>query len=365
LSLLTAAALAVLCVPDLYGQDASPVPRTGKQLYEAACVACHATDGRGAPVTTVGFDIPLPDFTDCSFATREPDGDWMAVIHDGGPARAFDPMMPAFGEALNASEAELILGHVRSFCEDDAWPRGELNLPRPLVTEKAFPEDEAVLTVAADAEGPGALAQKLVYERRFGARNQIELVFPFSFKERVAGNWTGGVGDMAFAVKRDMFHSLRSGSIFSLTGEIALPTGNHDRGFGNGFTVFEPFVTFGQILPAEGFIQMQSGVELPANRDRADEAFWRMALGKTVTQGGPYGRSWSPMVEVLASRELVTGEKTHWDLVPQLQVSLSTRQHILLNVGVRFPVNEAGTRTTQVMAYLLWDWFDGGLFSGW
>ena len=71
------------------------------------------------------------------------------------------------------------------------------------------------------------------------------------------------------------------------------------------------------------------------------------------------------MVELVAARELAASEKTHWDLVPQLQVSLSRRQHVLFSAGVRFPLNDARVRTTQIMLYVLWDWFDGGLFSGW
>ncbi len=71
------------------------------------------------------------------------------------------------------------------------------------------------------------------------------------------------------------------------------------------------------------------------------------------------------MVELLGFKELEDGQKVNWDIVPQLQVSLSTRQHILANVGVRIPVNERDGRKTQVLFYLLWDWFDGGLFGGW
>ena len=74
--------------------------RTGAQVYAAACATCHGSDGRGASGSTLGFDIPLPDFTDCVFASREPRGDWFSIAHDGGPTRAFNPMMPAFGEAL-------------------------------------------------------------------------------------------------------------------------------------------------------------------------------------------------------------------------------------------------------------------------
>jgi hypothetical protein len=51
--------------------------------------------------------------------------------------------------------------------------------------------------------------------------------------------------------------------------------------------------------------------------------------------------------------------------VPQRQVTLNTRQHIMLNAGVQFPLNERQGRGTRFMAYLLWDWWDGGFFDGW
>ena len=357
--------LAVLFLPagELEAAQTEP-PGTGAELYEAACAACHGSDGTGAPAAAVGFDIPLPDFSDCGFASREPDGDWLGVTHEGGPVRAFDRMMPAFGDALTEEEILRILGRVREFCDDPSWPRGELNLPRPLLTEKAFPEDESVVTVTVDADGTGAFTNEFLHEKRFGSRSQIEIVVPFTFRERASGSWRGGVGDMAFAFKRVLFHSLGSGSILSAVGEVVFPTGDADRGFGNGFTVFEPFVTYGQILPRESFVQFQGGFELPADRDRPDEAFWRTALGMTFTEAN-FGRTWTPIVEIVGARDLESGATTHWDIAPQMQVSLSTRQHVLFNLGVRTPLNEREGRSTQVIFYVLWDWFDGGLLDGW
>ena len=58
---------------------------------------------------------------------------------------------------------------------------------------------------------------------------------------------------MAFAYKRVLFHSLESGSIFSAAGEVVVPTGDRDRGLGDGVTVLEPFVAFGQILRETAF----------------------------------------------------------------------------------------------------------------
>jgi mono/diheme cytochrome c family protein len=340
--------------------------QTGHALYVAACASCHGPDGRGAQEAAVAFADPLPDLTDCRFATREPDLDWTAIIHDGGPARGFGRMMPAFGDALTPGQVERVLAHVRTLCSDRSWPRGELNLPRPLVTEKAFPEDEVVLSTGMAAEGEGELVSRLVYERRLGARSQVEVAVPFGFADQSgSAGWVSGVGDLAVGFKRALFHSLERGSILSVTGEVVLPTGNDAKGFSKGTTVFEPFVTFGQILGGEGFLQAQAGIELPADQDRAlAEAFWRVALGRSFSEKR-WGRTWSPMVEVLGARELAAGEAVHWDVVPQVQVTLSRRQHVLASLGVRIPLNDTRARPTQVVFYVLWDWFDGPLFGGW
>ena len=62
-------------------------PPTGRDLYQVSCAACHGVDGSGASRDRVGFDQALPDFTDCNFATREANLDWIAVAQEGGPAR--------------------------------------------------------------------------------------------------------------------------------------------------------------------------------------------------------------------------------------------------------------------------------------
>jgi hypothetical protein len=37
----------------------------------------------------------------------------------------------------------------------------------------------------------------------------------------------------------------------------------------------------------------------------------------------------------------------------------------MLNAGVRIPATHRSGRRTQLIAYFLWDWFDGGLLDGW
>lgn len=348
--------------------EASSELRTDRQVYHAACASCHGVDGRGSRSSQVGFETPLPDFTDCSFATREPDPDWAGVASEGGPTRGFAPMMPAFGDALSDDEIQQSLDHVRTFCQDGAWPRGELNLPRPMFTEKAYPEDEAVFTTEVDTQvgqgTGGAVMNELLYEKRFGARNQFEVVVPFGWVDTGSEeSWVGGIGDLAFAVKRVLAHGLGTGSVVSAAIEGILPTGDPDVGLGGGTGVIEPFLTWGQFLPAEAFLHAQAGAEIPVDFHE-QELFVRGALGRTFTQGR-WGRAWTPMAEILASRSLESDAAVHLDVVPQVQVSLNTRQHILLNVGARLPLDDSDTRSPQVVAYLLWDWFDGGFLEGW
>lgn len=339
---------------------------SGARIFARACAACHGDDGRGREQSAVGFATPLPDFTDCDYASRETKADWFAIAHEGGPVRAFDRMMPAFGDALDADEIAKAVDYVRSLCTDARWPRGELNLPRALFTEKAYPEDEAVANTTIVTEGPNSLTQNIIWEQRFGARNMVEIDMPFQRAELGAEfRSSTGAGDLSVAVKHTLRHSLERGSILSVGGEVALPTGDESKGFGSGTTVFEPFVAYGKLLPRDAFIQVHALAELPASSRLENEVGLRTAVGRTWTAAGGFGRTWTPMIEVLAARELTSDADTEIDVVPQLQVSLSRRQHILASAGFRVPTTARSERPTEFVFYLLWDWYDGGVLEGW
>lgn len=363
------AAAIVAVSPALFGQDAATKLnlKTGKEIFQAGCAGCHGPDGKGAPDTTVVFQKPetFPDFTDCAGTTPELDVDWKATIREGGKGRGFSRIMPSFKEALTDEQIDLVIKYLRGFCKNETWPRGEMNLPRPLYTEKAFPEDEVIFTTGVNTDGAAGLDHTLQYEKRFGARNNIEIAVPFSFAKDT-GRWLGGIGDISLGWKRVLASSLHTGSIFSVQGEVKLPTGNRARGFGTGVTVLEGFAAWGQLLPAHSFLQMQGGFERPTNTQTAPTAvYWRTAVGKSIRQDDRVGRMWSPMVELLADRDIATGAVTNWNVVPQMQVTLNRRQHIRANVGVNVPANNRMGRSTQVVFYLLWDWFDGGFLEGW
>jgi hypothetical protein len=334
-------------------------------LFKADCAACHGLDGRGRGVAEVGFDVPLPNFTECDFTVREADADWSATIHRGGPIRAFDRMMPAFGQALRDEEIEALIKHLRTFCKNDRLPRGELNLPRALFTEKAFPEDEAVITTTVTTEGPDSLTHEFVWEQRFGDLNQVELALPIARADLGAQGWKSGTGDLVVGVKHTLSHNLERGSILAFGGEVALPTGDAAKGFGAGTSVFESFVLWDKLLRHDSFIQLQGIAEVPRDSALDSEISVRAAFGRTFFADAPFGRAWTPMIEVLGAKPLASGADTEWDVVPELQVTLSKRQHIRAGAGFRIPANDRANRTGSFVFYLLWDWFDGRIREGW
>ena len=158
----------------------------GEALYRAACVTCHGPDGKGSPRSVVGFDAPLPDFTDCAFATRRTRSR-LARRRPRGRA----------GPRPGSAHA----GVRRAPCRRDDIDAGRR--PRPHVLHGARlaarrPEPAArVLHREGVSRERGGLgdsdhprhrasrsATTLIYERRLGARNQIELVAPIDFQQR-------------------------------------------------------------------------------------------------------------------------------------------------------------------------------------
>jgi len=287
------------------------------------------------------------------------------VITRGGHARAFSRIMPAFGDLLTPAQIDKVIGYVRGLCRESSWPRGNLNLPRAMVTEKAFPENETVIAASVNAQGEPGLSSTTIYEHRLGSTAMIEAAVPYEFTHG-SGNWGAAFGDIALGYKQKLFHSVDRGAIVSAGGELVAPTGNADRGTGGESTVFEMFGAYGQILPASSFLQIHTGIELPAHPDKLPRAYYlRTAIGKTFATDGGLGRRWSPMIEAIADRDLISGASTNWDLIPQIQIPLSKRLHVLGNVGFRFPANHTAERPRQLMFYVLWDWFDGSLLEGW
>lgn len=339
----------------------------GDQIYKAGCAACHGEQGRGSPKSIIGFEPPstFPDFSKCDQTTSEPDSNWKAIITNGGAYRGFSQIMPSFSKQLTSQEIDEVIAYLRGFCRNSHWPRGELNLPRAIATEKAYPEDEVVISTEITRGGSHEVQSHIIHEQRFGMKNQLEVDVPLALQKEDR-TWYGGVGDVTLGWKRVIFSSLPAGSILSVQGSVVAPTGNRRHDLGSGTTTFETFAAFDQLFPTNTFVQTQFGADLPRHTDIAPQSlFFNTALGQSFTADRGLGRVWSPMFEFVAARDLVNNVKTDWDILPQMQVTISRRQHIRGDLGLRIPVSNTPGRNVQVMFYLLWDWGDGKITEGW
>ena len=322
----TGLALAIVCLAAALPGRAGASAGRGAEVFEQVCAACHGVDGRGAPGEQ-NLQVPMPHFTDCAFASREPDADWLAVAHEGGPARGFSPLMPPHGASLGADVLQLVIAHLRSFCSDARWPAGELNLPRA----------------------------------------QLELAIPFAIEEDASGSRQAGLGDISLGAKLALWHGKARGGIVSVAGELVVPTGERARGLGGGTVVLEPSLLWGQLLPRDFFLHAQLLGELPTRGSRGDDELQlRLAFGKSLFEDRGFGREWAPLLELVTTR-VFARSAPDWqvDLAPQLHVALNRRQHVRLSLGARVPVTQTDERPVRALLYVLWDWYDGRFGEGW
>ena len=345
-----------------------PDRHNGKIVWNTGCIACHGADGKGAPETSTVFLRPdtWPDMTRCDQTTPEPDSAYKAVILHGGRGLGFSQIMPAFGDLLTNQQIDDVIAYLRTFCKNDHhFPLGVLNLPRALATEKAFPENELVVSSVAGVSGPASWTTDIIHEQTFAGKNQLEVDIPVNYAQ-LDGAWTSGVGDITVGLKRVLFSSIDRGSILSVQGSVLLPTGDSNRGFGAGTTQFEPFAAYDQLLTNRSFVQLQLGADLPVDTSSAPRSlFFRSALGGSWAQDHGLGRLYSPMAEFVAKRDFITGASTAWDVIPEMQVTLSRRQHIRGAIGYRKPITDVSGRPPQIQFYLLWDRAEGHFWDGW
>jgi hypothetical protein len=308
-----------------------------------------------------------PDFTKCAATTPEPDGNYKAVIIHGGPSRGLMQVMPAFGDLLSDAQINDVIAYLRTFCHNTHhYPRGELNLPRALVTEKAFPEDEDVVSTAANASGAPTYTSDVIDERIvLDAHTQLETDIPVNYADQ-NHNWQAGTGDITLGLKRELFSSLHTGSIFAVQGGFLLPTGDSKRGFGAGTAQFEPFAAYDQLFRNNTFIQTQFGADLPFDTSIAPRSiFYRAVIGQPFAADHLLGRLYAPMVEILGTRDFTPGAANDLDILPEMQITVSRLQHVRVGFGYRQPLTDTTGRTPQVLFYILWDRADGRLWEGW
>jgi cbb3-type cytochrome c oxidase subunit III len=311
--------------------SAQTVPTTIPEMWAEWCARCHAQNGTGK-VNEPTITVEPMDFSDCKVATPEPDADWERAIADGGPAVGLSSQMPAFGETLSAEQVRGFVAHLRSFCAEPGWPHGNMNFPRPIFTEKAFPENEFILLPSiSHGSDVDILA---IYERRMGRRTMWEAVVPFSSHDP-----NGTVSHVELSLKRVLSADAARTRITSAGMDLVL---------GLGTPVFEPYLAAGAMW-RNLYLQAQGKVELPVDALKAERAFvYNFYVGRD-TSAAP--NTWTLGLEL-------NGENDEVALTPQLRKGLTKTGALGAAVGVRIPLNARTEHTTRVVAYLLWEYLD-------
>ncbi len=315
----------------------APADSTGATLYRAWCAICHGADGRGAPAHQTQLSVRPANLAECKTSTAETEDQWTDIVREGGAAFGLSLDMPAYGQAATPEQLRAVVRYIRSLCQERGWPPGELNFPRAFLAEKAFPENEVVVT----AHGTG---QEYIYEWRVGRRAQIEASARTVFDS--AGDPFDGV---TAALKYNVWHSAARRAIASVGLEATPPVGRQEA------WELEPFFAFGaNPLPAL-FIQGELAGAWEDGEGMADFSY-SLGVGREV------GR-FVPMIEVggTVPRE---GESS-MSLVPQVWFRLSRLGHVAGSLGVEIPVQGPEPHHPRLTAFVLWDFGDGGLFKGW
>ncbi len=331
---------------------AAQVPETGAGMYRAWCAVCHGADGTGRlparPVKT-----PPLDFSDCRLASPETDADWSLVVSHGGPAAGRSSDMPAF-EALSAEQVRRLVAHLRTFCSERAWPHGNLNLPRALYATKAFPENEVTVSPIATtgASTYPRLSFGTTYAARMGPRFELEVGLPIETVGWIAGRHNG-IGDFSIGGKYVLYASEPRGLIASAGLDVSLPSGSRTWEFGEGTTVFEPFLAVGQIWRGL-FLQGHIKAILPTYYFPT-EPIRRIAYAAGIVW--PFSTapdSWAVGLEV-------DGVDGGFGLVPQISKGLTKTGALTATIGVRIPIEPPSpfkSDVTRWTALIVWDFLE-------
>jgi hypothetical protein len=325
------------------------VPGSVPEIYGQWCARCHGPDGSGKVAVPTVKTEPL-DFTDCRVATGEPAIDWELVIERGGPVAGLSPEMPAFGAALTREQITGLVAYLRRFCAEPGWPSGDLNFPRPILTEKAFPENEVViLPFVSHAKGDADTAFRLraVYERRIGRRAHGEIGVPFQ-SVGVLGSRESGFGDVSIAGKYVIHDDPERVRILTAGLELVLPTGSERRGLGSGTLVFEPYLAGGAVWRGN-YVQAQLKLELPRRNFGDDrELVYNGYIGRDTAETPD---TWTLGIELNGANRAVA-------ITPQIRKGLTRTGALGAAFGVQLPIVRRDEQRVRWVSYLLWDYLE-------
>ncbi len=340
----------------------------GKQIYEYFCAKCHGIDGRGDIPEEIkqNWDAPPPDFTDVYFNTREPRNDWYTVIKYGGSRLGLSQTMPAFGDVFTDEQIYDVIEYIKSFIDQKKYPQGELNFIRAHYVTKAYLEQEFLFipTYTYRTEnGHNINDTKVVlyYANRSGARLQYEAKLPIQNIRSCVQNTTG-IGDLEFGLKYAIYDNYKNLSILTTGFEFSIPTGSEAKGFGKGTIVFVPYIAVAKGFGEKIQLQGSAKIETPINRSKGNP---ELVYAFSTTLAIPEDRKGIyPGIELVGTKTF-GAEEHRISIVPKLYIALTKRGHLAISIGREIPIYGGTPFKYRYVGFILWDYIDGGILSGW
>jgi mono/diheme cytochrome c family protein len=310
----------------------------GREIFEKNCIICHGEDAKGTGELAVALPVRPANLTDCRLTAEDPVEVVEGIIRHGGSYAGRSSVMPAFGNALTDAEIADVARYVKSLCADPDWVPGELDFPRPLITDKAFPEQEMIVggRFGRNSKNVSEYFGRLEY--RVNGLTSIEIISRTLSINPNIGPTESGLGDTSLSVKRVVAFSPRYRTLASVGMELTLPTGSNRRGLGDGSVAFEPNLRAGvdwkqivmQLAGALAFSTRSSNINSLAQLNVAIGRYYSPDPRLQIT----------PMIEFNTITRIsgpATGE-TKSAILPQIRVKWLVWA---LGVGVQVPITHA------------------------
>lgn len=86
----------------------------GKATFQANCMICHGTTGRGDGLAAAGLNPKPANFTDAARMSASNEARQFKTIRGGGASTGLSAAMPAFEETLSDDQIRDVLAYVRT-----------------------------------------------------------------------------------------------------------------------------------------------------------------------------------------------------------------------------------------------------------
>ncbi len=321
-------------------------PTHGRAVFEQYCTICHGSDAKGTGPLAKTLPVPPANLTDCRRTSEDPVEVTEGTIRHGGAYVGLSPVMPAWQGKLTDEQIADAASYVKALCSDPDWVPGELNLPRPLFTDKAYPEQEAIVG-GRFARGLSKTTEAFgTIEYRLNGLTNVELTTRYLNVRPDGAQPDSGLGDSVLSLNRVVAFSRANRWLASAGLGLGLPTGSQSRGLGSGDLVWEPFVRGGwdwhQVV-----IQGDAVLSLPQKNADVNSAFiYDVAIGRYFK---PDPRMQiTPMVEFNSETPLngPTSGETRSVVLPEIRVKWLQWG---VAVGVQVPITGVREFDTRPM----------------